>query len=57
VFDRAERHLSSWWLEMPGQAGSDTRIIEDEAPYTFAPQPYGDLFVMKNDGTEVEQGP
>ena len=26
-----------------------------KATYTFAPQPYGDLFVMRNDGTQVEQ--
>ena len=29
--------------------------FKDEALYTFAPQPYGDLFVMRNDGTQVEQ--
>jgi TolB protein len=29
--------------------------FKDEAPYTFAPQPYGDLFVMRYDGTQVEQ--
>jgi TolB protein len=35
---------------------SSTRMgFKDEAPYTFAPQPYGDLFVMRNDGTEIEQ--
>jgi TolB protein len=35
---------------------SSTRMgFKDEAPYTFAPQPYGDLFVMRSDGTEVEQ--
>jgi len=35
---------------------SSTRMgFKDEAPYTFAPQPYGDLFVMRNDGTQVEQ--
>ena len=34
---------------------SSTRMgFKDEAPYTFAPQPYGDLFVMRNDGTQVE---
>jgi hypothetical protein len=29
--------------------------FKDEAPYTFAQQPYGELFVMRNDGNEVEQ--
>jgi TolB protein len=35
---------------------SSTRMgFKDEAVYTSAPQPYGDLFVMRYDGTEVEQ--
>ena len=35
---------------------SSTRMgFKDEALYTFAPQPYGELFVMRNDGTQVEQ--
>jgi len=29
--------------------------FKDEAFYTYAPQPYGEIFVMKYDGTEVEQ--
>lgn len=29
--------------------------FKDEAPYTDAPQPYGDVFVMRNDGTDVQQ--
>jgi Tol biopolymer transport system component len=29
--------------------------FKDEALYTAAPQPYGDLFVMRYDGTQVEQ--
>ena len=29
--------------------------FKDEALYTMAPQPYGELFVMRFDGTEVEQ--
>jgi TolB protein len=29
--------------------------FKDEALYTAAPQPYGDLFVMRSDGTQVEQ--
>lgn len=29
--------------------------FKDEAPYTDAPQPYGDVFVMRHDGTDVHQ--
>ena len=29
--------------------------FKDEAPYTDAPQPYGELFVMRYDGTHVQQ--
>jgi Tol biopolymer transport system component len=29
--------------------------FKDEGPYTDAPQPYGELFVMRADGTGVEQ--
>ena len=29
--------------------------FKDEAPYQDAPQPYGELFVMRYDGTHVEQ--
>jgi Tol biopolymer transport system component len=29
--------------------------FKDEALYTSAPQPYGELFVMRSDGTQVEQ--
>ena len=29
--------------------------FKDEAIYTDAPQPYGEIFVMRNDGTGVEQ--
>lgn len=29
--------------------------FKDEAPYTDAPQPYGDVFVMRHDGTDVRQ--
>jgi hypothetical protein len=28
---------------------------KDEALYTDAPQPYGELFVMRYDGTHIEQ--
>jgi TolB protein len=35
---------------------SSTRTgFKDEALYTIAPQPYGELFVMRYDGTQVEQ--
>ncbi len=29
--------------------------FKDEAPYTDSPQPYGELFVMRYDGTQVQQ--
>jgi TolB protein len=29
--------------------------FKDEVLYTGAPQPYGEIFVMRSDGTEVEQ--
>jgi Tol biopolymer transport system component len=29
--------------------------FKDEAPYTGAPQPYGEIFVMNEDGSHVEQ--
>jgi Tol biopolymer transport system component len=29
--------------------------FKDEALYTGSPQPYGELFVMRRDGTQVEQ--
>ncbi len=29
--------------------------FKDEAIYTGAPQPYGEIFVMNSDGTGVEQ--
>jgi len=29
--------------------------FKDEAIYTDAPQPYGEIFVMRYDGTGVEQ--
>src|SRR5579871_666228 len=35
---------------------ASTRLgFKDEAIYTDAPQPYGELFVMKYDGTDVQQ--
>ena len=35
--------------------GSTRLGFKDEAVYTDAPQPYGELFVMRYDGTNVEQ--
>ena len=29
--------------------------FKDEVAYTDAPQPYGEIFVMRYDGTDVEQ--
>ena len=29
--------------------------FKDEVPYTDAPQPYGELFVMRYDGSDVQQ--
>jgi hypothetical protein len=29
--------------------------FKDEGVYTDAPQPYGELFVMRYDGTHIEQ--
>ena len=35
---------------------ASTRMgFKDEAIYTFSPQPYGELFAMRFDGTQVEQ--
>ena len=34
---------------------SSRRGFKDEVLYTDAPQPYGDLFVMRRDGTQVVQ--
>jgi TolB protein len=35
---------------------ASTRMgFKDEAPYTDAPQPYGEIFVMRADGSDVQQ--
>ena len=35
---------------------ASTRMgFKDEGIYTDAPQPYGELFVMRSDGTQIEQ--
>jgi len=50
-----EAHLA-WSPDGERILFSSTRMgFKDEALYTGAPQPYGEIFVMRNDGTEVEQ--
>ena len=35
---------------------ASTRMgFKDEVPYTDAPQPYGEIFVMRADGSDVQQ--
>ncbi len=33
---------------------SSMKGFKDEAPYTGAPQPYGEIFLMRADGTDLE---
>ena len=50
-----EAHLA-WSPDGEKILFASTRMgFKDEAPYTSAPQPYGELFVMRYDGTQVEQ--
>jgi Tol biopolymer transport system component len=50
-----EAHLA-WSPDGEKILFSSTRMgFKDEALYTWAPQPYGELFVMRYDGTQVEQ--
>jgi Tol biopolymer transport system component len=50
-----EAHLC-WSPDGERIAFTSTRMgFKDEALYTFAPQPYGEIFVMRYDGTELEQ--
>jgi Tol biopolymer transport system component len=50
-----EAHLA-WSPDGERLAFSSSRMgFKDEALYTNAPQPYGEIFVMRYDGTEVEQ--
>jgi Tol biopolymer transport system component len=50
-----EAHLN-WSPDGEKILFATTRMgFKDEALYTSAPQPYGELFVMRNDGTELEQ--
>src|SRR5579862_4721845 len=50
-----EAHLA-WSPDGEKLLFSSTRMgFKDEALYTSSPQPYGELFVMRYDGTQVEQ--
>jgi Tol biopolymer transport system component len=50
-----EAHLA-WSPDGEKMLFSSTRMgFKDEALYTLAPQPYGEIFVMRYDGTGVEQ--
>jgi Tol biopolymer transport system component len=50
-----EAHLA-WSPDGERLAFTSSRMgFKDEALYTNAPQPYGEIFVMHYDGTEVEQ--
>jgi Tol biopolymer transport system component len=50
-----EAHLA-WSPDGEKILFSSTRMgFKDEALYTNAPQPYGEIFVMRSDGTGVEQ--
>jgi TolB protein len=50
-----EAHLA-WSPDGEKILFSSTRMgFKDEVIYTYAPQPYGELFAMRFDGTQVEQ--
>ena len=50
-----EAHLA-WSPDGQRLAFASTRMgFKDEALYSGAPQPYGEIFVMRYDGTELEQ--
>jgi len=50
-----EAHLT-WSPDGDKLLFASTRMgFKDEALYTFAPQPYGEMFVMRYDGTQLEQ--
>ncbi|MCU1330504.1 MAG: domain protein beta Propeller [Bryobacterales bacterium] len=50
-----DAHMS-WSFDGESIAFCSSRMgFKDEAAYTDAPQPYGEIFVMRYDGTHVEQ--
>jgi len=50
-----EAHMA-WSPDGESIAFASSRMgFKDEGVYTDAPQPYGELFVMRCDGTHVEQ--
>jgi TolB protein len=50
-----EAHLA-WSPDGERLAFTSSRMgFKDETLYTIAPQPYGEIFVMRYDGSEVEQ--
>jgi Tol biopolymer transport system component len=50
-----EAHLA-WSPDGEHIVFCSTRMgFKDEAPYTGGPQPYGEIFVMRKDGTDVQQ--
>jgi Tol biopolymer transport system component len=50
-----EAHMS-WSFDGESIAFASSRMgFKDEVAYTDAPQPYGEIFVMRYDGTHVEQ--
>jgi Tol biopolymer transport system component len=50
-----DAHMS-WSSEGEFIAFASSRMgFKDEVAYTDAPQPYGEIFVMRYDGTQVEQ--
>ena len=50
-----DTHMS-WSADGERIVFSSSRMgFKDEATYTDAPQPYGELFVMRYDGSDVQQ--
>ena len=50
-----DAHMA-WSLDGEHIVFASTRMgFKDEAPYTDAPQPYGEIFVMRADGSDVQQ--
>jgi hypothetical protein len=50
-----DAHMS-WSFDGESIAFASSRMgFKDEVAYTDAPQPYGEIFVMRYDGTHVEQ--